>query len=92
MIEICKTHFTNTTYNLIFVTFQQQSQTQTQFSEHERESLIGHLVGLDTGKLVLTPRQKQALEEDTRIRQQQSFGTRTQGPSGEHHFLLLSII
>lgn len=43
-----------------------------QFAQHERESLIGHLVNLQSkkdSKLVLTPRQRQALEEETRLRQ-----------------------
>ena len=39
------------------------------FSSQERESLIGHLAGLDPKSLVLTPRQRQALEEETRLRQ-----------------------
>ena len=42
------------------------------FSQRERNSLISHLVGLQNNrdsKLVLTPRQRLALEEETRIRQ-----------------------
>ena len=42
------------------------------FSQRERNSLISHLVGLQNNrdsKLVLTPRQRLALEEETRLRQ-----------------------
>ena len=44
----------------------------TRFSQQERNSLISHLVGLEgleDTKLVLTPRQRLALEEETRLRQ-----------------------
>lgn len=44
----------------------------TMFSQRERNSLISHLVGLQNNrdsKLVLTPRQRLALEEETRLRQ-----------------------
>ena len=44
----------------------------TRFSQQERNSLISHLVGLEgvgDSKLVLTPRQRLALEEETRLRQ-----------------------
>ena len=42
------------------------------FSQQERNNLISHLVGLEgvrDSKLVLTPRQRLALEEETRLRQ-----------------------
>ena len=51
------------------------------FSPKDRESLIGHLVGLDTDSLVLTPRQRLALEEENRLNQGLfSFGNLVQQP------------
>ena len=49
---------------------QQQEAGSLQFQQHERDSLIGHLIGLEQSgsKLVLTPRQRQALEEEARVR------------------------
>ena len=49
---------------------QQQEGGSLQFEHHERDSLIGHLIGLEQSgsKLVLTPRQRQALEEEARVR------------------------
>jgi hypothetical protein len=43
--------------------------TGSVFSPTNRESLIGHLVGLARGSLVLTPRQRLALDEENRINQ-----------------------
>ena len=40
----------------------------TIFTPQERERLVGHLVGRDPSSLVLTPRQRQALEEEIRLR------------------------
>ena len=52
--------------------------TGSVFSPKDRESLIGHLDGLDRESLVLKPRQRLALEEEKRINQR--------------HFLLLVIL
>ena len=51
---------------------QSEAGEDTVFSQQERDSLISHLVGLQgsrDSKLVLTPRQRLALEEETRLRQ-----------------------
>ena len=63
-----------------------------QFAQHERDSLIGHLVGRQQNKdtqLVLTPRQRQALEEEARLRlsNQNSFSTQNSSPTLTSSFL-----
>ena len=56
-----------------------------QFAQHERDSLIGHLVGLQSSdsQLVLTPRQRQALEEEIRIQASPIQSARNSFPSSQ---------
>ena len=68
-----------------------------QFAQHERDSLIGHLVGRQQNRdtqLVLTPRQRQALEEEARLRlsnqnsaSTSSFSTQNSSPTLTSSFL-----
>ena len=60
-----------------------------QFAQHERDSLIGHLVGRQQSQdtqLVLTPRQRQALEEEARIRLSSSSSFSTQNSPSTSSF------
>ena len=57
-----------------------------QFAQHERDSLIGHLVGRQQSQdtqLVLTPRQRQALEEEARLAKSAAQGRSVASSSSE---------